>query len=530
MKSWLSNWPIRVRRILRGPGLATLLLCASFIFAAQTIASNEALIKFRTYQEAVARDHETKTMVICWSRQIGKSFTLASWAVDRLLLYPGRLVTVLSNSKDNGAEFAIKAREVCEKLQKAVEAVEFEDKTPDDPSLSAEEVFQAMHFEVKVKVQGKWGRIKVIAASPRTARGFSGDLILDEFAFHEDSRAIWEAAEPIISANPDFLCRISSTLNGTRNMFYQLLKDGRYVTNIMPRSRAYSMGLKIYSAITGKQITPNEARAEALDKRAYDQNYECIAADESMTLLTHDLINGAARDGIPLCNQAWSGEALVRMASTSDLYFGWDFARSGDLSVIWALGKEGSTLRTVAILRMKGLRTPAQNAQLDLLCAQRTFRKGAIDFTGPGVGATDYAQDKWGTYRIEAVNFSSSVPISRRMAADGRKAPTAPVPEVMAANLLEAFEDHRIEIPSEPEIRDDLRKPEKLTAPSGRVSIAAERTEAGHADHFWGLALAIRAATSGSGPAVAETVNAFGGYDDDFSVHPRGAGQKGALI
>ncbi|HNY41626.1 MAG TPA: hypothetical protein PKJ41_14595, partial [Bryobacteraceae bacterium] len=151
-------------------------------------------------------------------------------------------------------------------------------------------------------------------------------------------------------------------------------------------------------------------------------------------------------------------------------------------------------------------RTPAQNAQLDVLCAQRTFRKGAIDFTGPGVGATDYAQDKWGTYRIEAVNFSSSVPISKRMAADGRKTPTAPVPEVMAAQLLEAFEDHRIEIPSEPEIRDDLRKPEKLTTPSGRVSIAAERTEAGHADHFWALALAIRAATSEGGPAVAETI------------------------
>ncbi|MDB6068139.1 MAG: hypothetical protein JWR26_4347, partial [Pedosphaera sp.] len=36
-------------------------------------------------------------------------------------------------------------------------------------------------------------------------------MILDEFAFHEDSAAIWEAAEPILSSNPDFLCRIAST-------------------------------------------------------------------------------------------------------------------------------------------------------------------------------------------------------------------------------------------------------------------------------------------------------------------------------
>jgi phage FluMu gp28-like protein len=121
--------------------------------------------------------------------------------------------------------------------------------------------------------------------------------------------------------------------------------------------------------------------------------------------ITHELINAAARDGIPICEQAWSGEALACMAKTSDLYFGWDFARSGDLSVIWALGKQGSTLRTVAVLRMKGLRTPAQNAELDRLCCLRTWRKGAIDFTGPVVGATDVAQENWGINRIEAVNF-----------------------------------------------------------------------------------------------------------------------------
>ena len=60
-------------------------------------------------------------------------------------------------------------------------------------------------MEVRVSEEGKTGRIKVLAANPRTARGFSGDLILDEFAFHEDSQAIWEAAErvkiePIVEA------------------------------------------------------------------------------------------------------------------------------------------------------------------------------------------------------------------------------------------------------------------------------------------------------------------------------------------
>ena len=41
--------------------------------------------------------------------------------MDRLLRYPGRLVTVLSNSRENGAEFVAKAQDVCRKLGQAIE-------------------------------------------------------------------------------------------------------------------------------------------------------------------------------------------------------------------------------------------------------------------------------------------------------------------------------------------------------------------------------------------------------------------------
>ena len=101
-----------------------------------------------------------------------------------------------------------------------------------------------MRFEVTITVQGRKGRIKVLAANPRTARGFSGDLIMDEFAFHEDSQAIWEAAEPILSSNPDFLCRIASTGNGTRNMFYRMATEGVFKLSRVRRTDAYKMGVQ----------------------------------------------------------------------------------------------------------------------------------------------------------------------------------------------------------------------------------------------------------------------------------------------
>jgi hypothetical protein len=82
--------------------------------------ANEALIKFRSYQHGVYLDHETGLLILHWSRQIGKSYTLAAWAVDRVLSkltkHESWLVTVLSNSRDNGAEFALKCAEVCNKI------------------------------------------------------------------------------------------------------------------------------------------------------------------------------------------------------------------------------------------------------------------------------------------------------------------------------------------------------------------------------------------------------------------------------
>ena len=64
-------------------------------------------IEFRPYQIPIFQDNSTGVLCLHWARQIGKSYVLAAWAIWRLLTKPGRLVTVLSNSKDNGIEFAL---------------------------------------------------------------------------------------------------------------------------------------------------------------------------------------------------------------------------------------------------------------------------------------------------------------------------------------------------------------------------------------------------------------------------------------
>lgn len=463
---------------------------------ANVVQKAQALVQYRTYQHPVFWDHETKTQIIHWSRQIGKSHTLAGWAVDRLLRNPGRLVTVLSNSRANGLEFVLKCQEVCRKLGQAIELEHNTDALDARTDLSEDMKYDMMRGEVRIEVEGKIGRILVLAANPRTARGFSGDLIMDEFAFHEDSAAIWEAAEPIISSNPDYLCRISSTGNGKRNMFYQLISEGRIPYYRVRRSDAWKAGeIKIYSAVTGKEITPDQARSEASDKRAYDQNYECKFNDEASALLTQQLINVAQREGVEIERQSWSKATLERLAlvEAGEITLGQDVARTRDLSVQCVTLKIGNLYRVVAMLEMHDMRLPDQQRELERICTLPRFKGACIDMTGLGLGLVEYAQDEpWGV-NIVGINFASTEPTTKILKANGAKAPTARVTEIMATELLQVFEDRAIEIPMSAELRDDLRKPEKIVSPGGRVSIAASRDNKDHADRFWAVALSIRA-------------------------------------
>jgi phage FluMu gp28-like protein len=460
--------------------------------SADQIASQQAaLIHFRQYQLPVF--WSTRGLLLLhWSRQIGKSFTLGAWAAHRVGTNPGRLVTVLSNSKSNGVEFIHKCGEVCALMRLAFEQVD----------LSTGDKIENMRMEIRITVSGKTGRIIVLAANPRTARGFSGDLILDEFAFHEDSAAIWDAAEPIISSNPDYLCRIASTGNGRFNMFYRMANESSpYAVSRIRRSEAWRMGVKIYDPATRREITPEEARAAALDKASYDQNYECAFNDENMALLTNSLISaceyqleaghiGASGPDYFVCSQDWTNDALAFLrACKGPLGIGLDVGRTRDITVITIGEKIGGILFTRALLRISSMRLPQQLDRLRPVLEMPNFGRLSGDATGLGLGLVEFAQELCGPYRAEAVQFASR---EKRTVRGVQQGDSALVTELMALDLLEVFEDRTIRVPCEMTLRDSLRKPERITT-AGGVRIAATRDEAGHADEFWSMALMVRA-------------------------------------
>lgn len=193
-------------------------------------------------------------------------------------------------------------------------------------------------------------------------------------------------------------------------------------------------------------------------------------------------------------DEVYNEEAPRRAGDSGrPLYVGVDVGRTNDRTVITVVEKVGNWSVARAILRLSNMRLPEQQERLEKILALHDVRACKIDMTGLGLGLYEYTAKKFG-HRVQGVNFASSAPLTERLRKEGRPGVSAPVTEVLATGLLQVFEDRLIQIPIDQALRDDLRKPERYVSPTGRVLIAATRSEAGHADHFWSLALAIDAA------------------------------------
>ena len=150
-----------------------------------------------------------------WSRQTGKSFSTACEAVVDCARQPSGtndLWVVLSAGERQALEWMEKAK----KWSKAVKAtVDSYDELRDSAN--------ALLSRAEIKF-ANGARIVAIPANPDTARGYSANLILDEFAIHERPFDIWAAIYPSIT-NPlagEKRLRIVSTPKGRGNKFADL--------------------------------------------------------------------------------------------------------------------------------------------------------------------------------------------------------------------------------------------------------------------------------------------------------------------
>lgn len=322
-------------------------------------------------------------------------------------------------------------------------------------------------------------RITALPANPDTARGFSANVFLDEFAFHADSRKIWTALFPVISNG--WKLRVTSTPNGKGNKFYELMTD-------QALDAVWSRHLcDIYRAVAdGLPRNIEEMRVALNDEDAWAQEFELKWLDEASAWLSFDLIDACEHD------QAGRPE----LYTGGPCYVGVDIGIRNDLFVIWVLERVGDVLWTREIITRKRAPFAEQDALLDEVFRRYRVLRVCMDQTGMGEKPVEDAQRRHGTSRVEGVIFTAANKLT------------------LATAGKEAFEDRKIRTPlGDRDLRSDLHKLQKISGPTGAPRFVAESDASGHADRTWAGFLAVNAAACNFFPAAGVTVTSAPGVD-----------------
>lgn len=396
------------------------------------------------------------------ARQVGKSFIISLEAVDDAI-ETGENWVLLSAGERQSKELMSKVAMHCKAYSIAASEIE-----PDSFLAS-----DGIRYTILTIYLPNGARIIGLPANPDTARGFSANVILDEFAFHRDSNAIWRALFPSIARG--YKLRVVSTPQGLGNKFHSLwTSDNQYSKHFVD----------IYKAVAdGVPHNIDELKEGIDDDEAWQQEFECLFIDDSSTLLSYDLISSCMDQTLPgeIDYEDFNLDAF-NPELTGPVYTGVDIGRKRDRTVFWHNELLGDVFYNRLSVVANKVKFKQQQEMLSRMIRKFSVTRCCIDATGIGAQLAEDTVDEFDPFRVEAVEFTNKVKTD------------------LAVRALRMFQDKRIRIPVDRTLRDDLHSIKKTTTAAGHARFDAERTKEGHADRFWALALSLMASEEGSTP------------------------------
>lgn len=340
-------------------------------------------------------------------------------------------------------------------------------------------------------------RIHSMSSNPDAQAGKRGTRVIDEAALHREIRKLYSIAYHGITWGGSL--EMFSTHRGSGNFFNKLVQEAKHGGNpkgfslhTVTLQTALDQGFlfKLQSKL------PEDDERQGMDEADYynfikkgcasEESFleecMCVPSDDDGAFLSFDLIDGCTYPE----EVDWEHTITQLQACPNPLYLGVDVGRRKDMTVMWVLEKVAGLFLTRKVLVCDRETFTAQEAKLYELLALPNLRRACMDDTGIGMQFCERAQERFGSYRVEGVTF------------------TGPVKEELAYPVRAAFEDKSLRIPKDRVIEADLRDIRKTTTGAGNIRFAGERTEDGHCDRFWGLALALHAAKNPDTGAIVD--------------------------
>lgn len=325
--------------------------------------------------------------------------------------------------------------------------------------------------------RGGESKLMALSSNPDAAAGKGGDLIIDEMALHKDQQLLVTVAKPVVTAGGRLT--ILSTHRSKSSLFNRYVMDAQisgsswslHRTTIVDACDQGFVDLVVnpkrkqlgYDPMTKEEYLHDLRYNVIADDAIWDQEYMCIPSEQQYTLIPWDLVLRAAR---PFEDKE------------GPCFLGWDIAESedGDYSVMFVLRRIGDRLFTVYHKYTKGIDLPTQREEARRLISRFRIRKMCLDATGLGTDSAQTLAREFGEHMVEGVKF------------------TMQSKEEMASRMLDMFQSDSILIPNDEKVMKDVNMVEKIYTAAGNVTYRAPHEHGQHADGFWAMALAARAA------------------------------------
>lgn len=327
------------------------------------------------------------------------------------------------------------------------------------------------HLEVLTELGSAWARSSykqgelrtqsggrcVALPSTSSGRGNSGNIVLDEFAYHQDPERVWDGAAAVAMRGGRI--RVLSTPNGVGNLWHLLWSDPE-------RNKGYRKHQTTIDQAIADGLKVDASSLWALargDQRVFDQLFRCAFLDNEQQYIPSALVNEALVD--------------VVYAPFGDTYAGLDIGRTADLTALVVVRIFDNAAHVIHV----ETRSRTSQADIDALAdlAVNGFRvqRLCVDATGMGAFPAEQLQLRHGRHTVEAVTF------------------TPAAKEDMATTLYQAFASRQLKMArSEEGLRDDVQAIRRSITSAGNVRYDAPQTDKGHADRAWALGLALHAA------------------------------------
>ena len=382
---------------------------------------------------------------------------------------------------------------------------------------------------------------KVVALSsrPSNLRGKDGCAVIDEAAFHDNLPGLLKAALAFTMWGGRV--HVISTHNGANNPFNELVTDIRagrkpYSLHRTTLDDALNDGL-FHTICRVREKSWSMSAEEQWRARIFadygddaDEELLCIPNASSGVFLPSVLVESCMSQDIPVLRwqlpygflergnaalykdaedwcEAYLKPALARLDTSLMSFFGEDFGRSGDLTVIWPLQlTQTLTRRTPFVIELSNIPFKQQEQILFYMVDELPrFIHGAMDARGNGQYLAEQAALRYGS-RVEQVMLTNEWYREN-------------MPKYKAS-----FEDRKIELPMDAEILADHRL---LRMERGIAKIPESRTRGGdgrqrHGDSAIAGALAYYASQTKrqpyeymAAPLARRRVDEVGPDDDD---------------